>query len=402
MGEQAAAASSFIDSVGIVTHFAYYDTPYGSRFDAVAKRLIELGIKHVRDAVVVGQTLVCERERMLATHGIRFGYVTSPAMPPSYISNWANCVGPAIEAFEGPNEYDVSHPAADNAWVQTLRAYQATLYDTVKHDAATRNLAVIGPSLTTESAYRAVGDLSRHLDFGNMHDYYSSREPGTSGWGDGGYGSIAYNLALARIVAGSKPIFATETGWGTGVEPDEVTDAVQGVYVPRLFLDHFEEGVARTDEYELLDEASPPFDHYGLLRSDLTPKPAYAALQSLLATLDDPGDGVTRRDVLRYSIDADSQGLRHALFEKRNGTFYLALWVERSSMDPVTHVPIAVPPRAVRARTERDAELTPYTYDSGEHLRRGSAAHRELTVTLDDRVAIIRIVPSAGAGTTSR
>jgi hypothetical protein len=389
IGEQAAAASAFIDSVGVVTHFAYYDTPYAKRFGDVAKRLIELGIRHVRDTVVVGQTLVCERERTLAAHGIRFEYVTQPAMPSAYFSTWAACVGPAIEAFEGPNEYDISHPATDDAWVQTLRTFQATLYDAVKSNASTRALRVIGPSLTSAGAFRAVGDLSAYLDAGNMHDYFGAREPETRGWGAGGYGSIAYNLAAARAVSGTKPIFATESGYGTRDARGDVTEDVQAAYVPRLFLDHFAAGVPRTDEYELLDEGPEPYSHFGLLRSDLTPKPAYTALQSLLQVLDD--SDATRLDVLRYSLDGDSTGLRHELFEKHDGTFYLALWVERPSIEPDTRERLAVPLRIVRVRTEEDAELTPFTYDATNRLVPGRASRRELALSLDDRVAIVRV-----------
>jgi hypothetical protein len=395
--ETATPARAFVDSIGVVTHFAYADTPYGNRFETVAQRLIDLGVRHVRDGVVLGDTLVCERERSLATHGVRFSYVTQPALSAGDIAAWAKCAGPALESFEGPNEYDLSHPAGDTDWAATLRAFQKTLYDAVKGNAALRSCPVIGPSLTSADAFRAVGDLSADLDFGNVHDYFAGHEPETPGYGLGGYGSIEYNLEGARLLSGAKPIVATETGYGTGTGHGDVPDDVQAAYVPRLFLTQFAAGIARTDEYELLDEGPEPFDRFGLLRSDLSPKPAYVALQSLIAALAD-GDATPRSERLSYSLEGDVPGLRHALFEKHDGRFVLALWIARPTIEPHTKLSYPVPLRTVHVRTDRPAALRALRFDASYRLVAGNTARGGIRVDLDDRVALVEIVPSPPLG----
>jgi hypothetical protein len=57
------------------------------------------------------------------------------------------------------------------------------------------------------------------------------------------------------------------------------------VYLLRTFLEHFKGGIARTYAYELLDEKPDrglrdPEQHFGPLRQDFTPKPAFTALRN--------------------------------------------------------------------------------------------------------------------------
>ena len=389
--EVAVPAATFVDSIDVVTHFTYWDTPYGKRFDEVARRLIALGVKHVRDGVAPGQTTACAHERMLAAHGIHFDYVTQPTLRASDLVAWAACVGPAIESFEGLNEYDLSHPASEHAWAQTVRTFQKTLYDAVKSNASLRTFPVIGPSLTTGSAYREAGDLSAYLDFGNMHNYFAGHEPGTGGWGLGGYGSIAYNLGLAHAVSGSKPMVATETGYETDAGPRFVSEAVAAAYEPRIFLDQFAAGVVRTDQYELLDEGPEGDAHFGLLRHDLSPKPSYFALQTFVGLLADAGP--PRHDTLRYRLESSGGDLRHALFEKHDGRFYLALWVERPTVEPHTHIAFPLPTVTVNVRFANDTSARVFTYGADQMLHASPRARGHATVALADRVAVVEIAP---------
>ena len=62
------------------------------------------------------------------------------------------------------------------------------------------------------------------------------------------------------------------------------------VYLPRLVVTSFGAGVRRTFLYELVDgKPDPgledPQQHFGLLRNDLSPKPAFTALQTLIRAL---------------------------------------------------------------------------------------------------------------------
>lgn len=393
--EQAHTAQSFVDSIGINVHLSYHDTPYG-KYGAITPLLRSLGVRHLRDSIASGQTDVCREDRELAASGMKFTYITQPNPTAQGLSGWASCVGPSIEAYEGLNEYDISHPAGDANWAATVQAAQKALYRSVKGDASLAHLGVVAPSLTSQQAYRTVGDLSAFIDAGNMHDYTAGHNPGTPGWGDGGYGSLAYNIGAARLLDGNKPIESTETGYATApTTRGGIDDATQAKYVPRLFLEHFNAGVTRTYEYELVDEGGPPFGNFGLVNGSLAPKPSYAALSSLIGLLrDGDGEGGTRA-ALRYSLDGDTTSVHHTLLAKRNGHLYLALWVEAASYDPSTLAPLTVRPRQLTLRVATPLRgATLYRYDGDQHFRPASLDPHALRITVTDQVSVVELVPS--------
>src|SRR4028119_590406 len=45
----AKSAFAFVDSICLNTHWSYYDTPYGQKYNAVKQKLVDLGVRHVRD-----------------------------------------------------------------------------------------------------------------------------------------------------------------------------------------------------------------------------------------------------------------------------------------------------------------------------------------------------------------
>jgi hypothetical protein len=221
------------------------------------------------------------------------------------------------------------------------------------------------------------------MDQGNMHDYFAGHNPGTPGWGLGDYGSIPYNLGLARIVDGDRPVAATETGYGTA-QKDGVGDATQATYVPRMFFEQFNAGVVRTFEYELVDEGGPPFGTFGLVDANLAPKPAYTALQSLLHLL---GRDAQRSSsgTLRYAIDGAPADLHHTLLAKGEERFDLALWIEEPSTSPAE-------PRRVTLRFERPVRATLYRYDDAMRLQPSSLPRgREITLGVGQRVEVVEL-----------
>ena len=90
-----------------------------------------------------------------------------------------------------------------------------------------------------------------------MHNYFGGHNPGTPGWGDGGYGSIAYNINNSQTAWPAKPIWTTETGYITDKDnPQGIPELVEGKYAPRMILEQALHGVGRTYIYELIDEGS--------------------------------------------------------------------------------------------------------------------------------------------------
>lgn len=392
IAERAHAAAEFVDSVGINVHLAYNDTGYGN-VPRVTALLRDLGVRHLRDGVMPGRNDVCADDKALAAEGFRFTYITVKHPTVAQLSAWATCVGGATEAFEGLNEYDLNHALDEDDWADNLRATQHALYNSVKASPALAALPVLAPSLTTEGAYKRVGDLSADSTAGNMHDYFSFHEPETGGYGLGGYGSLAYDLHAAREVSPSKPIVATETGYGTDRAKHSVDDATQATYLPRLLLMHLAAGVPRTYAYELLDEGPEPFDHYGIVDRSFAPKPAYIALASLIAALNDGHDAFVP-GTLRYAIDNAGNDVHHVLLQKKNGAYALAIWIGTPSCDMWSHAIKAVTTRDVTLRLAtpvKSADVRSYGNDWRLHtaaLAPGSVLH----LTISDRVSLVDVV----------
>jgi hypothetical protein len=394
--ERAQAAGRFTDSIGINLHLSYHNTGYADT-GRVTALLRQLGVRHLRDGVALGQTDVCRADRALAADGLRFTYITQANPTAAQLMQWVSCVGPATEAFEGLNEYDISHPQSDTNWVGTVRSSQQDLYRSIKGTPALASLKVVGPSLTSEAAFRAVGDLTPLLDAGNMHDYFAAHEPETPGWGLGGYGSIAYNLRVARVVDPDKPIQSTETGYGTDRAERTVDDATQATYLPRLFLQHFADGIPRTYSYELIDEGGQPFDHYGIVNADLSPKPAFTALSSLIAVLRDTSDNFSS-GTLHFTIDGGNSDLHHVLMQRHDGHYVLALWIAASSYDPTAHQPKPVPAQTIGLQVAAPlSSAAAYTYGSDWRLHKQPLSTKlPMQLTIGDRVTLVEIAPAHG------
>ena len=136
-------------------------------------------------------------------------------------------------------------------WIERTRAYQADLYAAVKCDPASRDLPVLGPSLTQPDSCGAVGDLSPHLDQGNFHPYPGGGKP---------LHNLERERDLATRVSGSKPLVITEIGYHSDVATDDghlpASERAIGAYTPRLALESYRAGVERAYLYQLADQWS--------------------------------------------------------------------------------------------------------------------------------------------------
>lgn len=399
MTETAIPARAFVDSVGVNLHLHYNGTAYYDDFPAIERLLSAAHIRHVRDGLIdTTWQPYYDRLSELGSSGIHSTLVTNVKESLPTIVRYAKRIPVSLEAIEAPNEYDRS---GDPGWAATLVPFVKALYAGLKADPATARLSVIGPSLTSAAAFGAVGDLSASLDSGNVHDYFGGFNPGTSGYGGAGfgshYGSIEYNRNVAAQASRSHPIVSTETGYGTAAATHaNVSEEVQGKYVPRLLLEHYLHGIQRTFVYQLVDEGTDGFGAYGLLHTTLAPKPAFRAVSALLNLLDVPG--AERRDALRYEI-ADVPNLAHALFEKPDGTFALAYWLETASWDvnaPNGGAPIAVPPQRVTLHFAKrmDAVMVYQARPNGSLAGLPKASANELELEATDAVNVVCFRPT--------
>jgi hypothetical protein len=348
----AVPAARFLDSVGVNTHLYFGDTRYAD-FAMVRARLRELGVRWIRD----GTCSLCpgydDHLVELAQDGIRAQLIFGdPTEGEPWIDRELASIEqrllPAVGALEGPNEYDGS---PDPAWAASLRAWQQQLYFRVKATPVLRALPIVGPSLVKPESRAALGDLSGAMDVGNLHPYTGGLMPAAA-FLDG-------ERRLSAPTTRSKPLMATEAGFHTalrmapGANQPPVDETTQADYLTRLFLEHFAWGLRRTFSYELLDNKPDPGDgeaelHFGLLRSDFTPKPSFVALRNLLAVLRLGGAQGTA-DRLRLGL-AGGGDVRHLLLAQADGSFSLALWRDVSSWDRDARRPITVAPSTVTIR----------------------------------------------------
>lgn len=343
--ETATSADAFVDSIGVNTHFSYTRTAYAKRYEAVRALLLGLGVRHIRDgAAPRGIPQFDARLNDLGRAGIHANFIFSATQTAQDITDFAARMPSSLESFEGPNEPNLSK---DPNWVASTRAFMELLYTTVKQNPVTARFPVIGPSVTNKQSDDTIGDLSASMDYGNLHNYFGGRPPGTPGWGPNGYGSIEYAKRIMAAVRGTKPVITTETGYCNNDLPQGVPLEIAATYEPRIFLEQFNHGIKRTYQYEFMDDGTRAefFSTCGLVTSELVVKPAYTALKSLIGLLSDPGPGFTPGS-LEYTLSAPTN-VHHALFEKRNGTFYLALWVEEPAFEPNAHHKLSVASESV-------------------------------------------------------
>lgn len=389
-------AASLIDSIGVNTHFDH-QTPYdGPEFPAIAKLLVNSGIKHIRDGTNT-QSQYIARLTYLAQSGIRTTIVTRPDLKDALIQSYPSMIPNSMEAYEGPNEPD---RGKDPSWPATIRAFMQRLHDDVKSDAAVAHYPIVAPAVT--SSHELLGDINAYVDYGNTHDYFSTYNPGTRGWGNrhpaGIYGSLSYNMNLARVISGSKPIESTETGYGSTPSgtPQLLDYVTDGKYIPRLYFVQYNAGIVRTFVYEFLDpdKSGRLYRNFGLIDADLKPKPAYNAVKAVIADLADASTSFAATP-LTYEIAGDYRHVQHTLLQKSDGSYYLALWLEVPSWK--NGAPIAVGPQTVRLVTKKPMSAISVLRlgDDGNPstslLSHDSAHGIPLRVT--DSVSIIKLVP---------
>jgi hypothetical protein len=431
VAQPARPADDFVDSVGVNVRLHYDGTVYTSAFESVIRpKLLGLGVRHVRDnaytyAGANAQTPFYARCRALAAAGIRFNLVTSirttRATPTDYskLDDLYAWCGGGIAAFEGANEPDIQAiPAGAPSWsAQTIQGQRA-LWSAVKGNPAIGHVSVIGPSITWTP--QPLGDLSGLMDFGNAHPYPGGQCPTC---GDPYGNNVDRALPRYRMPSGSRPLMMTETGYHNAVNGTDqgnrpATELAVGKYTPRLLLEYFNRGFARTYLYQLMDLRPDPGrmvrdSNFGLVRNNGTEKPAYRAVKSLLGLLSDPGPRFAP-GALNYTLTGATDRVHQTLLQKRDGTFYLALWQERSSYDTGARAnapdnraarrDLVVPEQQVNIAVQtpiRAASVHRITPDGSLSSQAVGLNQGSLSLPVSDRVTVVALAPQTpgqGAG----
>jgi hypothetical protein len=326
------SAEAFVDSIGVVTHMSYTDTAYG-RAPEVLARLRELGVSHIREAAPPRSGPLADGLRAAHAAGIRatLGSGDPASDPASWIGDAVAVMGDGVAAVEAPNELDNS---GDPDWAAKLRGYMPRLAAA----ASERGLEVIGPSFIDPASRAQVpSDLPGLF---NGHPYSGGEEPEPT---------LALALDERRATAPRRGVVFTETGYhnalaATAGQPPASEEAA-AIYLPRLLVTAFGAGVRRTFIYELLDEKPEPGlidaeQHFGLLRNDFSPKPAFTAIKTLIAAVrDSPGRRLGGVPAWRLQSES-GEPIERVTLERADGSLAIALWRPVSVWDRDAREPV--------------------------------------------------------------
>lgn len=393
----AMASDAVVDAYGVGIHLPFLDTPY---VDAtrVADALTDLGVRHVRDDLFLNDPRQYDGLRTVAARGIGFNLIMGrpdrSGTPADYVRTVAELPTGAVESVEGINEWDL-FGATRPEWAGEAALWQQQLYSAVKADPRTAHLPVLSPSMAFKTNYGALPDLSPWSDRANAHMYPGGRRPTNE---------VTQITSALRAVVPSKPLVVTEAGYHNAVNTTgghlPVSEAAAATYLPRLLLEHVRSGHERVYSYELIDEfadpgATNPEAHFGLLRRDWTPKPAYTAMRSLLGLLADPGPAFVPRALLLASTGWPGDG-RYLVTQKRDGSYVVLLWRDTEVYDPVLRRPLPDPVADVRLHFPRSYDMG--VHRLGDRASRRVAASSSITVPIDGTVTALTLrvpVPDA-------
>ena len=384
------SSASFVDSVGVVVHYPYADSPYHrypQRYTDLIKAL------HIRNIRANGNTNSLPYFDQLCASGVHhtvsFNVGVNEAIVRQQIGMYgANC----IDAVEPSNEYDAyglnpKHP--DPNWVRTIINEQKTLYRIMKSNPAWRNITVLGPSLASAARWPLLGNLEAISDAGNQHDGTCDGNPLTKQ-----YKNIVHNLALVRVSYPTKPIWTGETNYANDPRTSRcaVSKEVAAKYVPRMFLDRYNLGIPHTFLYELSDDAAegPGWGTLGLTDNQANAWPAYRSLQSLLAIL--PSASSASLVPLSYSVSGSTADVDHALLQSSDGTYFMLLWIEVPSWNVKTKRDIQVSPQRIEMTLpSRYRSATYYTANSEYGLDKAMVHGNRLTLTVSDSPSVLQL-----------
>ncbi len=389
----ASPADTVVDSYGVGIHLNFLDTPYRDT-TAVADALSALGVRHVRDDLYLDAPREYRAIAQVADRGIGFDLIMGrpggSATPDDYVRTVADELPTgAVESLEGANEWDLN--GGDN-WVQEVRDWQQQLYRAARAEPATADLPVLSPALAFKWNYDDLGAVSAWSDLANAHMYPGGYQPSNQ---------IGQITQAVRQAVPSEPLVTTEAGYHNAMNTSNghrpVPEYVGGVYAPRLLLEHVARGEQRMYQYELLDsfdnpQLDNPEAHFGLLRHDFSPKPAYTAMQNLLGLLADPGPAFTPGS-LAITADGLPSDAHYLLTQKRDGRFVLLLWRDASIWDPEQQQATPVTAADVTVRLDAPYDLTVYRPSDGADPVTERVG-RSVPVSLDGEVTAVTIDPT--------
>lgn len=394
-GGTARKASDFTNSIGVNTHFGYGWSSYKFWEERLRPRLLELGVKHIRDGTYNANVIAKYKD--VGNHGIRLLFITRAKDAAAK----AKAIGLMLWGMEAANEPDIAawNPDPSKPWQISATNEQQNLFKSIKSDPATKHLPVVSVSLTNlQNSPAILGDISQWMDYGNIHPYAAGDHPSRHwGWGL----SMDDALERAKLVSKDKPIIATECGYhnqmGNRNHPgvSETAAAIYHLHLPFVF---FNKGIARSYKYEFLDlNPDPNFDdmecHFGLIRADGTAKPSFTALKNLLTLLHDTETDFTPQPLdLSYTVVDRANNFQHTLLQKHDGSWWLALFEVVKVFDLETRQDIPTPPKSLQVTLGKKAkEINVYVPNKSIDKQRTFNSQKQFTFEAGPELVLLEI-----------
>jgi hypothetical protein len=330
----------FIQRIGLATHIRYSDGAY-RHHAATIRRLSDLGVRYIRDTAPKRQTQL--PYRMYLEAGLSFSMSCSPEGEARTDLSRADEVldrilvgfpdAEGIDYLEGPNEPN-NWPITFAGVRDTKRsftavtAYMEALYAAMRRRAAFAHVPLLGVSNYPELAVRS--------DAANVHSYPAAgAQPGPS---------------IGRIAARPGRAVVTEFGYSTGplkTHSGRVDEDTQGVLLLNAVLRAGQARLERLYLYELLDQKPDPLKadpnmHWGLYRSDGTPKPAATGLRNLIRILS-PDRATGRSEAFEPRLAGLPTTAASLVLQKGPATWVVAIWNEPVIWDGAHDRPIRIP-----------------------------------------------------------
>ena len=133
----------------------------------------------------------------------------------------------------------------------------------------------------------------------------------------------------------------------------------------------------------------------GLLRNDLSEKPSFRAIKNLITILSDKGPDFPS-GALNYTVNGTMDNVRQILFQKRNGDFYLMVWLEVSSWDFNTQIDLYPPPQQVVLTLQDNNRISSailYAFNNSGYVNAVSLTinNNQVTFNITDKITILKL-----------
>jgi len=405
--EQAKKSDDFVESVGVVTHLPYTGGVYGNYTGLIKPKLVELGVRYIRDGVVVRgsqggrDAFAAKLLDLRATAGIK-AVLAFSGDDMTTVSNFLTSCSAAVTGVEGPNEPDLSKynfiyngngwqrgVKVGQGWAVGAKNYQTGLFNLINNTPAFNNWDVQQMSMGWGGNASGVGNHGAYADYGNFHWYVNTAYPPELP------GQLDWLTKSAGIISPTKQLMPTESGYPA---VSAASEAVHGRYVMRTLCEGFRKNFKRTFIYELIDENIT--NKFGLLRNDTTARPAFTGIKNLINLLRDSGAPFTPAS-LNYTVTdsstsypTDSGGLRRFLVQKGDGRFFLVIWHAAKSGSGNGN-PVTVPDRSVTIGfASTYGSIKTYLPLNGRSVVQSFTDAGSVVVQVPDHPLVIEIIPT--------